>query len=106
MFTNAYHKDQVLRIPIAHGDGRYTADPATLEELEAKERVVFRYVVREGATTGAGNPNGSDRSIAGIVNAERNVLGMMPHPERALDKLLGSDDGRGFFESILAAVAA
>jgi phosphoribosylformylglycinamidine synthase I len=104
MFTSAYEQGQVIRIPIAHGDGRYTADTDTLDELEQNGRVVFRYVTPAGDLEQAANPNGSARSIAGIVNAEGNVLGMMPHPERALDKLLGSDDGRGFFESILSAV--
>ena len=106
MFTSAYDHGQVLRIPIAHGDGRYTADTETLDELEQSGRVVFRYVDAAGEPTETANPNGSARSIAGIVSAEGNVLGMMPHPERALDKLLGSDDGRGFFESILATVTA
>lgn len=106
MFTSAYAHGQVLRIPIAHGDGRYTADTETLDELEQTGRVVFRYVDSSGEPTAAANPNGSARSIAGIINPEGNVIGMMPHPERALDKMLGSDDGRGFFESILATVTA
>lgn len=103
LFTNAYENGQLLRIPVAHGDGRYTADERTLDELESRNQVVFRYVDE------AGNPasvNGSERSIAGIVNAQGNVLGLMPHPERALDKMLGSDDGVQFFQSILAKVAA
>lgn len=104
MFTSAYEQGHVIRIPIAHGDGRYTADTDTLDELEQNGRVVFRYVTPAGELEQAANPNGSARSIAGIVNADGNVIGMMPHPERALDKLLGSDDGRGFFESILSAV--
>jgi phosphoribosylformylglycinamidine synthase I len=100
MFTSAYQHGQILRIPVAHGDGRYTADTDTLDELEQNGRVVFRYVDRNGEPNPEANPNGSERSIAGIVNAEGNVVGLMPHPERALDKLLG----RGFFESILSAV--
>jgi len=106
MFTSEYESGQVLRIPVAHGDGRYTADESTLDALEQLGQVVFRYVDRDGATAQSANPNGSMRSIAGIVNREGNVLGMMPHPERALDPLLGSADGRGFFESILAKVGA
>jgi phosphoribosylformylglycinamidine synthase len=106
MFTSEYASGQVLRIPVAHGDGRYTADEGTLDALEASGQVVFRYVNRDGEATSSANPNGSMRSIAGIVNREGNVLGMMPHPERALDPLLGSADGRGFFESILAKVGA
>lgn len=97
MYTSAYEAGDLLRIPIAHGDGRYTANTDVLDELEHEGQVVFRYV---------DNPNGSARSIAGIVNLEGNVLGMMPHPERALDQRLGSDDGRALFESILSTVNA
>jgi len=106
LFTSAYEKGQVLRIPVAHGDGRYTASDAELDRLESADRVVFRYVTEEGRTSADSNPNGSARAIAGIVNAEGNVIGLMPHPERALDEKLGSRDGLGFFESILARVAA
>jgi phosphoribosylformylglycinamidine synthase subunit PurQ / glutaminase len=105
-FTSEYHPSQILTIPIAHGEGRFTADATTLDELESTGRVLFRYVDRRGMPTPEGNPNGSDRNIAGIVSREGNVLGMMPHPERALDNILGSCDGLGFFQSILAAVAA
>ena len=103
LFTNAYEKGQLLRIPVAHGDGRYTADEKTLDELESRNQVVFRYADESGNPA---NVNGSERSIAGIVSAQGNVLGLMPHPERALDRMLGSDDGLQFFESILAKVAA
>jgi phosphoribosylformylglycinamidine synthase len=96
-FTNQASKGQILTFPIAHGEGRYTADEATLDELEAEDRVVFRYV---------DNPNGSLRDIAGICNRERNVLGMMPHPERATDGLMGSTDGLTVFRSMLSAFAA
>jgi phosphoribosylformylglycinamidine synthase len=106
MFTSEYDRGQIIRVPIAHGDGRYTADEATLDELEASQRVVFRYVDENGDPVESANPNGSARSIAGIVSAEGNVLGMMPHPERALDDLLGSHDGIALFQSILARVAA
>jgi phosphoribosylformylglycinamidine synthase subunit PurQ / glutaminase len=105
-FTSAYNHGQILTIPIAHGEGRFTADTATLDELESSDRVLFRYVDSRGMPTAEGNPNGSERNIAGIVSRQGNVLGMMPHPERALDVLLGSDDGLCFFESILSTVAA
>ena len=96
-FTNQLVKGSVLRIPIAHGDGQYFADPATLDELEAEDRIAFRYV---------DNPNGSARNIAGILNKQRNVLGMMPHPERACDPLMGSVDGLGIFNSMLQTTLA
>ena len=109
-FTSAYHLGQVIRVPIAHGDGRYTADPDTLARLEGEGHVVFRYVDANGAVSDAANPNGSVRHIAGIVNHEGNVLGMMPHPERAMDQALGSTDGvalfTSVFESLLAEVGA
>jgi len=95
-FTARYARGQVLRMPVAHGDGRYVADPDTLDRLEREERVVFRYV--------GGNPNGAMRDIAGITNEGRNVVGLMPHPERAADALLGSEDGAAMFA--LAGVAA
>ena len=96
-FTSKLQKGQILRIPIAHGEGQYYADERTLDELETEDRVAFRYV---------NNPNGSLRNIAGILNRERNVLGMMPHPERACDPLMGSCDGLGIFESMLASIPA
>jgi phosphoribosylformylglycinamidine synthase len=96
-FTSKLTKGQILRIPIAHGEGQYFADDRTLDQLEAEDRVAFRYVE---------NPNGSARDIAGILNEGRNVLGMMPHPERACDPLMGSTDGLGIFESVLNAVPA
>jgi phosphoribosylformylglycinamidine synthase len=95
-FTNACRQGQTLRIPIAHGEGCYFAEPAVLEELNRDRRVLLRYVH---------NPNGSVENIAGICNAGRNVFGLMPHPERACEKILGSDDGRLIFESILNAGA-
>ena len=93
MFTSGYEKGQDLLIPIAHGEGRFFADDRTLDELEQNGQVVFRYT---------NNPNGSARDIAGIVNHEGNVLGMMPHPERAMDLMLGSDDGLPLFQSLMA----
>jgi phosphoribosylformylglycinamidine synthase I len=92
-FTSHAAKGQILSLPIAHGEGCYVADERTLDELEAEDRVLFRY---------QGNPNGSLRDIAGICNAQRNVLGMMPHPERASDPLMGSTDGLVIFQSIVA----
>ena len=106
LFTNRYERGAVLRIPIAHGDGRYTADPETLHTLEGEGRVVFRYVGGPADADEWWSPNGSMRAIAGIVNDAGNVLGMMPHPERAVDTLLGSDDGLGIFESMVARVTA
>ncbi len=92
-FTSRIEKGRILRVPIAHGEGCYYAEDRTLDELEAEDRVVFRYL---------DNPNGSLRDIAGILNAQRNVMGMMPHPERASDPLMGSTDGLAVFESIVA----
>ncbi len=106
LFTSQYAPGQLIRVPVAHGEGRYTADAAALDELESNGQVIFRYVDDDGRVTDSGNPNGSANSIAGIVSSAGNVLGMMPHPERALDRLLGSDDGRALFESLLASVAA
>jgi phosphoribosylformylglycinamidine synthase len=104
-FTSDYTQGEVLRIPIAHGEGNYYADPETLAELEGEDRVVFRYVTSDGRTGKGGNPNGSANDIAGILNAGRNVLGMMPHPERAVEDLLGSTGGRGIFESLMGHLA-
>jgi len=95
-FTTQLRQGQVLRLPIAHGDGCYYADQETLEQLEAEDRVAFRYVQ---------NPNGSLRNIAGVLSRERNVLGMMPHPERAADALMGSIDGLGILQSIVNTVS-
>ncbi|OZC03665.1 phosphoribosylformylglycinamidine synthase subunit PurQ [Rubricoccus marinus] len=103
-FTNAAASGDVLTIPVAHGDGNYTADEATLDALEANGRVVFRYVSASGEVTPEANPNGSARNIAGIINEGGNVLGMMPHPERCVEELLGHEgaDGAVLFRSALA----
>ena len=93
-FTSATQKGQTLRVPIAHGEGCYFADERTLDELEAEDRIAFRY---------DGNPNGSLRDIAGILSRQRNVMGMMPHPERATEPLMGSSDGLAVFQSMLRA---
>jgi phosphoribosylformylglycinamidine synthase subunit PurQ / glutaminase len=104
-FTSAYEAGQLLRLHVAHGQGNYVADRATLARLEADGRVAFRYVDAAGAPTEAANPNGSAHNIAGIVNEGGNVLGLMPHPERAVSPLLGATDGIGVFESLRAFVA-
>jgi len=105
VFTSEYAAGDVLRIPIAHGEGCYFADPELLDELEANGQVVFRYCSDDGLVSPEANPNGSARNIAGIINAGGNVLGMMPHPERAIEPLLGSTDGLGFFRSLAAHLA-
>ena len=106
LFTNRYTDGEILRLPVAHGEGRYFAPPPVLDELEQDGRVIFRYVTASGERTSAANPNGSERDIAGILSEDGNVLGMMPHPERACSPLLGSEDGVRLLESILARVAA
>jgi len=101
-FTSEYMTGQVLRLPIAHGEGNYVADEATLDELFVHKQVLFTYSDQLGRETVEANPNGSERHIAGITNRAGNVLGLMPHPERAAELILGSEDGRGLFASILA----
>lgn len=102
-FTNQYKQGQVINVPIAHHDGNYYAGPDTLKALEDNHQVVFRYCTETGSLTEESNPNGSVASIAGICNEEGNVLGMMPHPERHADALLGGSDGARLFTSLLAA---
>jgi len=104
-FTSELQRGQLMRVPIAHGEGNYFADDALLDELERNRQVIFRYCDAEGRVTGESNPNGSARNIAGICNAGRNVLGMMPHPERCSEELLGNADGLGVFKSIVASFA-
>jgi phosphoribosylformylglycinamidine synthase subunit PurQ / glutaminase len=106
LFTNRYEAGQILTMPIAHGDGRYTADSDTIRRLEGEGQVVLRYVNGAGDADRYWSPNGSMNAIAGIVSAAGNVMGLMPHPERAVDPILGSTDGLGIFESMLARVAA
>jgi len=98
VFTRGYEKGQRIEIPVAHGEGNYFADEETLDRLEGEGRVVFKYAPGE-------NPNGSARDIAGILNDKRNVLGLMPHPERVCDPLLGGTDGKAMFESLLEALS-
>jgi phosphoribosylformylglycinamidine synthase subunit PurQ / glutaminase len=106
VFTRAAEQGVLLTMPIAHGDGRFTADDATLARLEGEGRVVFRYVDAHNEATVAANPNGSLNNIAGITNDTGTVVGLMPHPERALEPLLGSTDGLVLFESLLTATNA
>ncbi len=102
-FTNRFHKGQIVRMPIAHNEGRYAADPKTLRQRSGQ--VVFRYCDEDGQLVASANPNGSVDAIAGLVNSAGNVLGIMPHPERAAEAALGSEDGRLVFESMLEACA-
>jgi len=105
-FTSAARVGDCLTMPIAHGEGRFAASEDVLDELEANEQVLFRYVDAKGAPTVDANPNGAMRNIAGICSAERNVIGLMPHPERAVDPLLGSEDGLVLFQSLLVGAHA
>jgi phosphoribosylformylglycinamidine synthase len=102
--TNRFRAGEVIRIPIAHGDGNYFADDATLDALESEGRVVFRYVDADGRATLQANSNGAQRNIAGICDARRRVLGMMPHPERLFEPMLGGVDGRRVLESVAASL--
>ena len=105
-FTGAVALGQVLKLPIAHGEGNYHATPEVLSTLEANRQIVFRYCNSGGVNDDAANPNGSVGAIAGVCNLSRNVVGLMPHPERACESALGSDDGRLILESAVAALAA
>lgn len=105
-FTRLAARGRVLRIPIAHGEGNYYADPETVAALEANRQIIFRYTAPDGRRDEAWNVNGSTAAIAGLCNAARNVVGMMPHPERACEAALGSEDGRVILESAVAALAA
>jgi phosphoribosylformylglycinamidine synthase subunit PurQ / glutaminase len=105
-FTHELKKDDVLKMPIAHADGNFVCDDQTLDELHREDRIVFRYCEPNGQITGDANPNGSRDNIAGICNRARNVLGLMPHPERACEDLLGSSDGREVFRSLAGTLAA
>jgi phosphoribosylformylglycinamidine synthase subunit PurQ / glutaminase len=104
IFTCGYSAGQTIRIPVAHHDGNYTADPATLDRLEGEGRVAFRYCSRSGELTDRDNVNGSARAIAGIFNEGRTILGLMPHPEDATDPLLGGTDGRALFDGLVGAL--
>jgi phosphoribosylformylglycinamidine synthase len=104
IYTSRYRKGQVLRCPVAHGDGNYRCDDDMLARLKGDDRVAFRYVDAAGRQDPAATPNGSLDDIAGILSERRNVLGMMPHPENLIEKLQGGTDGRGIFESVLASM--
>ena len=105
-FTSHYQQGEVFRAPMAHGDGNYFADAATLDRLEGEGRVIFRYATAAGEITAAANRNGSARNIAGIASENFRVLGLMPHPEDLVDPLMGGTDGKPLFDSICAALAA
>lgn len=105
LFTSRYATGAVARMPVAHGDGNYFADEATLDRLEERGQVAFRYCTADGAVAADANPNGARRNIAGIFNETKTVLGLMPHPERAADPLLGGTDGRAMFEGLAEALA-
>lgn len=104
-YTRELEKDKILSIPIAHAEGNYFCDDETFNKLEANKQIIFRYCDENGEITQSSNPNGARSNIAGICNEGRNVLGMMPHPERACEELLGSNDGRGIFSSLTKAIA-
>ncbi len=106
VFTQNYAKDQVIRIPIAHNDGNYFTDADTVKALEDDDRIAFRYCDPAGGINEPGNPNGSMANIAGILNKRRNILGMMPHPERLAEQLLGGIDGRPMFDGLVEALVA
>ena len=105
-FTRAMRAGQVLKIPISHGEGRYYVPPEELAALEAGQQIIFRYAMPDGRVTPDANPTGALDNIAGVCNAGRNVVGLMPHPERASEAVLGSTDGRLFFTSVLESLAA
>jgi phosphoribosylformylglycinamidine synthase subunit PurQ / glutaminase len=105
-FTNQLKKDEVLQIPIGHMEGNYFCDADELRRLEAEDRIAFRYSTVKGEVTPLANPNGSLSNIAGILNEGRNVLGMMPHPDRSSETLLGSADGWGIFASMIGTLAS
>jgi phosphoribosylformylglycinamidine synthase len=104
LITSEIPKGKVLKIPVAHGEGRFYADTETLEQLNEKGQILFRYCDEKGIITDAANPNGASENIAGVCNAKKNVFGMMPHPERATDAILSNSDGRWIFDSILSLV--
>ena len=104
LFTSGYEAGQVVEIPVAHNEGNYFADEATLDALEAEGRIAFRYTTQDGEASEDGNPNGSIRNIAGIFNQTKSVLGMMPHPERAADELHGGSDGKAMFCGMVEAL--
>ena len=105
LFTSRYEKGEVIKVPVAHGEGNYFADDETLNRLEGEGRVAFRYCTAEGDLADEGNPNGSIRAIAGVYNETKTVLGLMPHPENAVEAALGSTGGKALFDGIVASLA-
>jgi len=105
-FTDHLDPSSFLRIPVSHGEGNYYVDDVTLHDLEAEDRVAFRYVDAQGNLTSEANPNGSRNNIAGILNENGNILGMMPHPERACEALLGNEDGNAIWQSVLSSIGS
>jgi phosphoribosylformylglycinamidine synthase len=105
-FTNELRRGQILSMPVAHAEGNYVCDDETLATLQREDRIIFRYCDAQGDLTEKANPNGARDNIAGICNRERNIVGLMPHPERACEELLGSSDGRGLFHSLAATLAS
>jgi len=103
-FTRAYRKSELIRVPVAHGEGNYTADEETIREIESEGRVAFRYARADGSVDQSDGPNGAINGIAGIYSEKHNVLGMMPHPENYIEAQIGPTDGRGLFESIAATI--
>jgi phosphoribosylformylglycinamidine synthase len=105
LFTNRYQAGQVIRVPVAHAEGNYFADSETLKRIEDRGQVAFRYCAADGTTDGSGNPNGSIHNIAGIYNDNKTVLGLMPHPENAVEPLFGGTDGKPLFEGLCEALS-
>ena len=105
-FTGHYQQGEIFRSPMAHGDGNYFADDATLDRLEGENLVAFRYATPQGALTAEANRNGSARNIAGILSPNLRILGLMPHPEDLVDPLMGGTDGKPLFDGLVAALAA
>jgi len=104
LFTSRYQAGQVIRVPVAHAEGNYFADEATLKRIEDRGQVAFRYCAADGAVDGSGNPNGSIRNIAGVYNDTKTVMGLMPHPENAVEGMFGGTDGRPLFEGLVEAL--
>jgi phosphoribosylformylglycinamidine synthase len=104
LFTNRYQEGQVIRVPVAHAEGNYFADEATLKRIEDRGQVAFRYCAPDGTVDGTGNPNGSIRNIAGVFNESKTVMGLMPHPENAVEPMFGGTDGKALFEGLVEAL--
>ena len=105
LFTNRYQAGQVIKVPVAHAEGNYFADDDTLKRIEDRGQVAFRYCAPDGAVNGTGNPNGSIRNIAGVFNEAKTVMGLMPHPENAVEQMFGGVDGKPLFEGLVEALS-